>query len=320
MKAIKYEKYGGPEVLKMVETQKPKPTEHQILIRVISSSVTAADWHLRKADPFMVRIMNGMFKPKNQVLGQEFSGEIVEVGSNVTQFKTGELVFGNTSMKSGAYAEYIVLDEDSVITRIPRNIHPDKVATAPIGALAALHFLREAGIKSGQKVLVNGASGSVGTYAVQIAKVFGAEVTGVSSTSNVKMVQLNGADHVIDYKKMAIQEYGGTYDIIFDTVGNLDFDEMKSILTDQGYFTSTAFNPSLILKMIFNKKDGPKLYTGVTNETREDLETIARMISTGDVKPVIDKSYEMEEIREAHTYVESGRKRGNVIIKIGEVA
>lgn len=319
MRSIMYDRYGGPEVLYSATIDKPKPSATQIMIRVISSSVTAADWHLRKADPFMARMVNGFFSPKNKVLGQEFSGEVVETGASVSAFQKGDMVFGSTGMKTGAYSEYITVEADSVVTFIPDGTDAEKVATVPIGALTAMYFLNRSGLSKGMKVLVNGASGSVGSYAVQIAKAKGAEVTGICSTSNVEMVKAIGADEVIDYKKTDITSLEQKYDIIFDTVGKLNFNDVKRNLTETGYFTSTAFNGSLMIQMMMNSfRKGKKVFTGVTNETKGDLECIREMLSEKKILPVIDKMYTMEEIQEAHQYVESGHKRGNVILKISD--
>jgi NADPH:quinone reductase-like Zn-dependent oxidoreductase len=317
MRSIVYDRYGGPDVLTLMQTSVPEPAAGEILIRVISSSVTAADWHLRKADPFMVRLMNGLFKPKRAVLGQEFFGEVDEVGSNVTRFKKGDLVFGSTGMKTGAHSEYIILDEESVICRVPKEMASSNLAAVPIGTMTAQFFLDKGGLSKGARVLINGASGSVGTYAVQIAKAKGAEVTGVCSTSNVKMVKDLGADDVIDYKKIDFTSTNETYNLIFDTVGNLRFGSIRKNLTSDGRFVSTAFNISLMLSMIMNRfRKGQEVFTGVTRETQDALDDIAQMLRDGIMVPVIDREYSKEEIREAHAYAESGRKRGNLLINI----
>jgi len=300
-----------------MHTSVPEPGVGEILIRVISSSVTAADWHLRKADPFMVRLMNGMFKPNRAVLGQEFFGEVDEVGSDVTRFNKGDLVFGSTGMKTGAHSEYIILDEESVICRVSKEMASPKLAAVPIGAMTARFFLVKGGLSKGDCLLINGASGSVGTYAVQIAKAWGAKVTGVCSTSNVEMVKDLGADAVIDYKKFDFTRTNKKYNLIFDTVGNLRFGSIKKNLISYGRFVSTAFNLGLMLSMMMNMlRKGQKVFTGVTRETQTALDDIAQMVRDGIVLPVIDREYSMEEIREAHAYAETGRKRGNLLINI----
>ncbi|WP_221930289.1 NAD(P)-dependent alcohol dehydrogenase [Gracilimonas mengyeensis] len=317
MKSIIYEKYGGPEVLQLMQSPIPEPGSGELLIKVNSSSVTAADWHLRKADPFMVRIANGFFKPKQTVLGQEFAGEVVKVGAGVTNYSAGDKVFGSTGMKTGAYAEYITVDENSVLGRSPKGIDQELLATVPIGAMTAQFFLSQGNLKSGSSVLVNGASGSVGSYAVQIAKAAGAHVTGICSTSNVEWVKEIGADTVIDYKTTDFTRSNQQYDIIFDTVGNLSFRKVRDHLTDEGHFISTAFNIGLMFGMMGNAlRKGKKVFTGITKETKESLEEVTDMIRKGVLRPVIDRSYSMEEIQEAHRYVESGRKKGNVLLTI----
>ena len=317
MRSIVYDRYGGPDVLTLMHTSVPEPAVGEILIRVISSSVTAADWHLRKADPFMVRLMNGMFKPNRAVLGQEFFGEVDEVGSDVTRFNKGDLVFGSTGMKTGAHSEYITLDEESVICRVSKEMASPKLAAVPIGAMTAQFFLDKGGLSKGDRVLINGASGSVGTYAVQIAKARGGIVTGVCSTLNLEMVKQLGAHGVIDYKEIDITSLRERYNLIFDTVGNLRFGSIKKNLTSDGRFVSTAFNLGLMLSMMMNKlRKGQKVFTGVTRETQTALDDIAQMVRDGIVLPVIDREYSMEEIREAHAYAETGRKRGNLLINI----
>lgn len=316
MKSIVYERYGGPEVLKLLKGSVPSPNSNEVLIKVISSSVTAADWHLRKADPFMVRLMNGFFKPKQTVLGQEFYGEVVLVGNLVQKYRKGDRVFGSTGLKTGAHAEFISLDEQSVMLKAPEGF-AEELATVPIGALTAMYFLEQTYLKPGDRVLINGASGSVGSYAVQIAKAKGAIVTGVCSTSNVELVQKLGADSIIDYKKEKVTDNKESYTLIFDTVGNLTFKMMKAHLTKSGVFASTAFNIGLMVGMMKNNfRKGKKVFTGVTKETTEALGSIKKMLINKTVMPVIDRTYGMEEIREAHEHAESGRKKGNVLLMI----
>lgn len=236
MNSIIYESYGSPDVLKLIKTSIPKPEPNELLIKVISSSLTAADWHLRKADPVMVRFMNGLWAPEQKVLGQEFYGEIVETGEHVTRFKRGDKIFGSTGLKTGAHSEYIVLSEDSVISKADKEIEHESLAAIPTGAMTALFFLKQGGLKKGDRVLINGASGSVGSYAVQIAKAYGASVTGVCSTRNVELVLGLGADQVIDYKKERLSDHPQTYDIVFDTVGNLNYKSVKPLLNSDGHF------------------------------------------------------------------------------------
>lgn len=317
MKSIIYDTYGSPDVLKLVKTSIPNPDMNELLIKVISSSVTAADWHLRKAEPFIVRFMNGLLAPKKKILGQEFYGEVIEKGENVTRFKLGDKIFGSTGLKTGAHSEYIVLSEDSVISVADEDIENESLAAIPTGAMTALFFLKQGGLKSRNRVLVNGASGSVGSYAVQIAKANGAAVTGVCSTRNVKLVREIGADNVIDYKKERLINHGQNYDIVFDTVGNLSYRNVKSILSSEGHFVSTAFNLGLMQAMMMNRfRKGHKVYTGVTKESQELLDEIKDLIKLKKLKAVIEKTYSMEEIREAHIHAESGHKKGNILLAI----
>ena len=317
MKSIIYDTYGSPDVLKLIKTSTPKPSGNELLIKVISSSVTAGDWHLRKAEPFMVRFMNGLLAPKRKVLGQEFYGEVIETGGSVTRFKPGDKIFGSTGLKTGAHSEYIVLSEDSVISMADRDIENESLAAIPTGAMTALFFLKQGGLKKGDRVLINGASGSVGSYAVQIAKAYGAIVTGVCSTRNVKLVREIGADQVIDYKKEKLVNHPNSYDIIFDTVGNLSYRSIKPLLSSEGHFISTAFNLGLMKAMMMNTfRKGHKVYTGVTKESQELLEEIKDLLKSKKLKAVIEKTYSMEEIKEAHKHAESGHKQGNIILAI----
>jgi NADPH:quinone reductase-like Zn-dependent oxidoreductase len=317
MRSIVYEQYVVPEVLQQVLTQIPEPGPEQLLIKVHNSTVTAADWHLRKADPFYARMVSGLFRPKQPVLGQEFSGEVIQTGSSVHEFGAGDRVYGSTSMKTGSYSDYILLDQESVIVKSPRGVDPHILAAVPVGAMTALFFLKKGKLDQGARVLINGASGSVGSYAVQIAKAFGAEATGICSTGNVDLVKALGADRVIDYKTTDLTELNEQYDIIFDTVGNLRFSRLRHNLSGNGHFVSTAFHPTLLIQMILSSfRKGTRVYTGVTQESREALQEITDMIRKGNVRPLIDRIYSMEEVREAHRYAETGRKKGNVLLAI----
>lgn len=317
MKSIIYDTYGDPDVLKLIKTSIPEPNKDELLIKIISSTVTAADWHLRKADPIMVRFMNGIIRPKKKVLGQEFYGEIIQTGANVTRFQPGDTIFGSTGLKTGAHSEYIVLSEDSVISKADTDIDNESLAAVPIGGMTALFFLKQGELKKGDRVLINGASGSVGSYAVQIAKAYGASVTGVCSTRNVELVLDIGADQVIDYKNEKLVDQPHRYDIIFDTVGNLSYKSVKPLLSSEGHFVSTAFNLGLMQAMMMNTfRNGHKVYTGVTKESRELLDEIKELLRSKRLKAVVEKTYSMEEIKEAHKHAESGHKQGNIILAI----
>ena len=296
MKAVTYEKYGSPDVLKLVEIDKPIPKGNEVLIKVHATTVTAGDWRMRKADPFLARIFNGLFKPKRiKILGFELSGVIEEVGSKVKSFKPGDEVFASCGFKFGAYAEYRCLPEDNMIAIKPSNMTFEEAATVPIGGMTALAFLKQSGVKTGDHVLVYGASGSVGTFAVQIAKAYGASVTAVCSTPNFDMVRQLGADKVIDYTKEDIANTGDRFDIVFDAVGKASKSTLKSLLKQDGKYVSVTGSPKM---------------------NPDDLAVLKGLIESGKLKTVIDRTYDLGQIREAHTYVESFRKKGNVSVRV----
>lgn len=302
MKAMVYRQYGSPEVLHIEEVAKPTPKDDEVLIKVIATSVVAGDWRMRKADPFLARIFNGLFRPKKiNILGFECSGVIEGVGKQVKKFKQGDPVFAYTGMNFGGYAEYKCIPETGdtkrgLVALKPNNYSYQESAVIPLGSLTALTFLRGKGnIQPGQAVLIYGASGSVGSYAVQLAKHFGAEVTGVCSTGNLEMVKDLGADHVIDYTKDDFTQYQHSYDIIFDTVFKLPHSLRKKLLKKNGKyfhtFQSIKYNPT-------------------------DLDLIKELCESGKIGPAIDKVYDFEDLSEAHRYVESFHKKGNVVINV----
>ena len=299
MKAVIYEKYGPPDVLQLIEIDKPVPKPNEVLIKVFATTVTAGDWRLRKADPYLVRIFNGLFKPKKvKILGFELAGKIEEVGKDVKSFKKGDSVFASCGFKFGAYAEYRCLPESSLIAIKPSNMTFGEAATVPIGGISALSFLKKAGITQAQDILIYGASGSVGTFAVQICKSFGASVTGVCSTSNVDLVRSLGADKVVDYMKEDFTKIESRFDIVFDAVGKTSKSACKKLLKPRGKFTTVA--------------------SSVAKAGKEDLLFLKDLIESGRMRTVIDRRYPLEQIREAHEYVEQFRKRGNVVIEVSE--
>lgn len=317
MRAMVYTQYGPPEVLQLKELEKPVPKDNEILIRIHATAVSSGDWRLRKADPFAVRIFFGLRKPKKEILGGVFAGVIEAVGKDVKRFKTGDRVFGSTGMSCGTYAEYRCLSEDGVVALKPENMSDEEAAAVPFGGLTALYFLKKAKIQRGQKVLIYGASGAVGTAAVQIAKYFGAEVTGVCSTRNVEVVKSLGADNVIDYRQEDFTKSGETYDVIFDTVGKSSFSRSKGSLSKNGVLILGAAGVSHgILGFWTSLTSSKKVLSGVIKELAEDLHFLKQLAEAEQLRSVIDRSYPLEQTAEAHRYVELGHKRGNVVITV----
>ncbi|MFW9913823.1 MAG: NAD(P)-dependent alcohol dehydrogenase [Candidatus Thorarchaeota archaeon] len=319
MKAIVYTKYGPPDVLQVKEIEKPIPKANEVLIKMYATTVTAADWRIRKADPFLARLMNGFLRPKRvNILGIELAGEVEEVGEEVTRFQPGDQVFGTTGFDFGAYAEYVVLPEGASITLKPSNLTLEESATVPVGADTALFFLRTQGnIQSGQKVLIYGASSSVGSYAVQLAKYFGAEVTAVCSTTNQEWVKDLGADKMIDYKKEDFTKSGETYDLIFDAVGKLSIlGSMKALKEDGVFLDAVGMLRRGIQGKLATMGNNKRVLGDTATGKLEDLVFLKELIEEGKLKPVIDRRYRLEDIAEAHRYVETGRKKGNVIITV----
>lgn len=318
MKAVVYEKYGSPEVLKIKEVEKPVVGDSEVLVKVFVSAVTVGDVRLRKADPFVARTFNGLFKPKRQILGMNFAGEVEDTGKNVKTFRKGDKVFGSTEFNFGTYAEYLKIKEDAVITHLPSGISYGEAAAVPFGALTSLHFLRKGYIDKGDKVLIYGASGSLGTSGIQLAKYFGAEVTGVCSTVNIDLVKSLGADKVIDYTKAKIGDIKEIYDIVYDAVGKSPFLECIKLLKKDGYYLRSVHMGiiPLALGLWTRLTSSKKIVGGISIERQEDLRLLAKIMEEGKFRPVIDKTYQMEQIAEAHRYVDQGHKKGNVVVNI----
>jgi NADPH:quinone reductase-like Zn-dependent oxidoreductase len=319
MKAIIYTQYGSPEVLELNDVEKPIPKQNEILIRIKATAVNSGDVRLRKADPFAVRLFFGLFKPKTTILGSVFSGEIESVGSAVQRFKIGDDVFGHTDMSFGTYAAYKCFPDDGSIALKPKKITHQEAAVIPFGGVTALHFLKKASIQHGQKVLVVGASGAVGSAAVQLAKHYGAIVTGVCSTANVALVKSLGADKVIDYTKENFTKNGETYDVLFDSVNKMSVSDSLDSLKIYGTLILSAAGLSETLQGIWISMTNSKkikVMTGMINHKAEDIYFLKTLIESGELKPVIDKTYSLEQMVEAHTYVEKGHKKGNVVITI----
>ncbi|MCK5855787.1 MAG: NAD(P)-dependent alcohol dehydrogenase [Sulfurovaceae bacterium] len=311
MKAVICTKYGAPEVLQIQNIEKPIPKNNEVLIKIYATTVHIGDTKIRSFKPGMgfiqdllvkpmMRIMIGFRGPRKKILGMELSGEIESIGENVTLFKKSEKIFGSTEMKFGTYAEYICLPEDGVLTLKPNNMTHEEATPVPNGGLTALLFLRKAKIKRGQNVLIYGASGSVGTFSVQLAKYFGANVTGVCSTSNMEMVKSLGADKVIDYTQEDFTNNDETYDLIFDAVGKLTPPRCKVSLKKSGVYLN-------VLGLSSATKLKPK-----------DLIFLKELVEAGELKSVIDRRYLLEQIVEAHRYVDKGHKKGNVVITVAE--
>lgn len=322
MQAIEYVQYGAPEVLHLNEATKPSPKSNEVLVRVYATTVTAADIMMRTGKPYIGRLYTGLKGPKRTVLGFEFAGEVVETGEAVTLFKTGDKVFGGTTTL-GCYAEYVCVSEHEVLTTMPENISYEEAAPVNGSAITVMNFLKGLGkIQKNQKVLINGASGGLGTYAIQIAKHFGAEVTGVCSTNNVVLVKSLGADNVIDYTREDFTKNGEQYDIIFDTVGKSSFSACKNSLTKNGVYLSAVLDFTLFLQIIwtsiFGGKKAKSSATGMlaVQERLNYFMELKELLSTAKIKTVIDNCYPLSQVAEAHIYVEKGHKKGSVVISV----
>ncbi len=318
MKAIVFTQFGPPEVLQLKEVETPSPDPNEVRIRIHATTVAAEDPGMRSS-----RGLNGLIKPRKSILGWYLAGEIESTGKNVERFKIGDQVYGSAGTRLGTHAEYICLPEDGALAIKPTNTTYEEAAALPNGALTALPFLRDNGkIQNGQKVLINGASGSVGSSAVQFAKYYGAEVTGVSGSTNLELVKSLGADHVIDYTEEDFTQDSRTYDIIFDAVGKSSFSRCKNSLRDGGIYLTTVPTLSALIQRFWPSKAGSKTAsfaaTGLrsASDKARDLIFICELVESGKIKAVIDRCYPLEQMAEAHRYVETGHKKGDVVITV----
>ena len=320
MKAIVYTKYGSPDVLQLKEVAKPTPKDNEVLIKTHATTVTSGDWRVRSLNVpigfgLMSRLVFGVLRPRQPILGTELAGEVESVGKDVSKFKVGDQVFAFAGARMGCHAEYKCMPEDGAVTLKPANLTYDEAAAISFGGTTALDFFRRGKLQSGEKVLVNGASGGVGTAAVQLAKHFGADVTGVCSTANVELVKSLGANHVIDYTQDDFTKDSETYDIIVDTVGTASFSRSKGSLKEGGRLLLVLGGLPDMLQMPWVAMTSSKrVIAGPAAERAEDLRFLAKLAEAGEFKPVIDRRYPFEHIAEAHRYVDTGRKKGNVII------
>jgi NADPH:quinone reductase-like Zn-dependent oxidoreductase len=326
MKAIVWTNYGPPEVLRLQEVEKPTPKANEVLIKIHAATASTPDSELRRLKlplffAFFLRLYLGLLKPtRRTILGTEFAGEIVFAGKDVTRYKPGDQVFGYTGLEMGTYAEYMCLPENpsalaSVMAKKPVNLTYEEAAAVPFGGLEALHSLRQANIEPGQKVLIVGAGGSIGTYAVQLAKHYEAEVTGVDHTVKLNMLRSIGADHVVDYTKEDFTKNGQTYDVILDTINKSPFSRSLRSLRENGAYLNA--NPGLfggLRRRLMPKNSSKRVITWTAGYTVDNLLAVKELIESGTIKPIIDRSYPLEQIAEAHRYVDTGHKKGNVVI------
>ena len=322
MKAIVYERYGPPDVLQLKEVGKPIPKDNEVLIKIHATTVTSGDWRVRSLNVpvgfgLISRLVFGVSKPRQPILGTELAGEIELVGKDVRKFKVGDQVFGFSGAGMGCHAEYKCMPENGAVALKPPNLTYHEAAAISFGGTTALDFFRRGKLQSGERVLVNGASGGVGTAAVQLAKHFGADVTGVCSTANVELVRSLGANHVIDYSKEDFTQNGETYDVIVDTAGTAPFSRSKGSLKEGGRLLLVLGGlPDMLRIPWVSMMSSKKIIAGPAAERVADLRFLAKLAEAGEFKPVIDRRYPFEQIAEAHRYVDTGRKKGNVIITL----
>ncbi|HSA99447.1 MAG TPA: NAD(P)-dependent alcohol dehydrogenase [Anaerolineales bacterium] len=323
MKAIVWTKYGPPDFLKLTEVEKPTPKDNEVLVRIYASTVTAADCEVRDFKTFSpfwlpLRLYIGLFKPTRiKILGQELAGDIEAVGKDVTLFKVGDPVFAASDIRLSTNAEYICLPENGMMSLKPANLSYDEAAAVPLGGPEAFQYLMNANIQAGQKVLIIGAGGTIGTFAVQLARLYGAEVTGVDSTEKLDMLRSIGADHVIDYTQEDFTKNGQTHDVIFDAPGKSSFSHCKGSLAQNGRYLSANPGWTEQIRTVWALITRPKkVLAGYANRRKAGLASLRELIEAGKIKPIIDRRYPLEQVADAHRYVETGHKKGNVVITI----
>jgi len=321
MQAIIHTQYGPPEALELKEIAKPTIGASDVLVKVHAAALNAYDWHILRADPFIARLTTGLFKPKKTLLGADIAGRVEAVGQNVQQFKPGEAVFGEISMVGGGFAEYVAAPE-SALAHQPANLSFEEAAAVPMAAMTALQGLRDGGkLKAGQKALIHGASGGVGTFAVQLAKVLGAEVTAVCSARSVAQAYALGADHVIDYTQTDFAQQGQLYDVILAVGGNRTLDDYQRALTRRGIYVMVGGSNSQIFQALllgaFKTRAGGQTFTVITEKpNQKDLTYLKGLLETGVIKPVLDRCYPLSKVPEAIRYLEQGHPKGKIIIQI----
>jgi len=321
MRAIINTKYGPPEVVKLMEVDKPLPKDNEVLIKVHATTVNRTDCGFRSAEYFISRFFSGLFRPKYKTLGNEFAGEIETIGKNVTSLKVGDKVFGYNDTRFGAHAEYMIMAENEAITTMPSNLSYEEAAPIAEGGHYALCDIRAAKVKPGQQVLINGATGAIGSAAVQLVKYFGATVTAVCDTQNIALVKSLGADVVIDYHKQDFTKISQKFDFVFDAVGKSSFGKCKPLLNKKGIYISTELgknSENIFLALATPLFGGKKVLFPLPSISKEDVVFLKELVETNTYKPVIDRRYTLEQIVEAYKFVETGQKTGNVVITLTE--
>lgn len=316
MKSIIYEKFGSPEVLEIKEVECPEPKDGEVLIKVFAASINSGDLHLRSGDPFIARLFAGPITPRHKVLGTTFSGEVVGKGKEVTLFEIGDQVFGSLGIVSGTHTEYLVIPEDGSLVMKPPNVSHEAASTLSFGPQTAKYFLEKADVKAGMRVLVLGASGSVGSSVVQLAKTYNVDVTGVCSSKMVEFVTGLGADHIVDYKKESILDRHDSFDIIFDTSSKYSISKLMKQLKPGGTYISLEMNASLLYHLIKPKSNNRKVLFDVSKVTKEDLSFLGKLTDSGQYKALIEKAYPMDQYCQAHKHAEQSSKKGSVVLQM----